>query len=400
MALAAFVAVLLAAAPTTAQAAKYASIILDADTGKVLYARNPDTRIYPASLTKMMTLYLLFDQIERGKTTLKTPMKVSKRAAGQPPSKLVLRAGETIRVEDAIKILVIKSANDVATVVAEHVAGTESDFARLMTAKARELGMTRTTFRNASGLPNKAQMSTARDMATLSIALRRDHARFYKYFGLTATTFNGRTIRTHNRALLNYDGADGLKTGYIRASGFNLATSAHRDGMSLVGVVIGGKTSRWRDRHMMSLLDKGFEQAHQLATLPRPARKPTGLLASIDPDATVVPVPPPTAAQGDADADSVPAPAWGIQVGAFSAFTVARDQAVQAAESLRSRFGDSRPAVTPVKDAGGALVYRARVLGLDTEPEARAACQALRSGAKGCVVVPPDGRDVALISKG
>lgn len=390
---------LLATAATPATAATYASIIMDADTGKVLYARNPDTRIYPASLTKMMTLYMLFEQIERGKTSLKTPMTVSKRAAGQPPSKLGLRAGESIRVEDAIKVLVIKSANDVATVVAEHVGGTESDFARLMTAKARKLGMTKTTFRNASGLPNSAQMSTARDMARLSIALKRDFPQYYKYFGQTETSFKGRAIRTHNRVLLNYDGADGLKTGYIRASGFNLATSAHRGGMSLVGVVIGGKTSRWRDRHMMSLLDKGFEQAQQLASLPRPARKPTSLIASIDPDATVVPVPPPTAAQGDADADSV-APAWGIQVGAFSAFSVARDQAVQAAETLRQRFGASRAAVTPVKDTGGGLVYRARVLGLDTEPQARAACQALRGAAKGCVVVPPDGADVALISKG
>ncbi len=394
-------AAVLAMAPQSAQAAKYASIVLDADSGKVLYARNADARIYPASLTKMMTLYLLFERLERGRTSLKSPMTVSRRAAGQPPSKLGLRAGETISVEDAIKILVIKSANDVATVVGEYLGGTESDFARLMTAKARALGMSRTTFRNASGLPNKAQMTTARDMATLSLALRRDFPRYYKYFALTQTTFKGRTIRTHNRVLLNYDGADGLKTGYIRASGFNLATSAHRDGMSLVGVVIGGKTSRWRDRHMMSLLDKGFEQARMLVNLPRPARKPSSMLASLDPDATVIPVPPPTPAQGDTDSDGDALPlAWGVQVGAFSAFTVAREQAVLAAESLRSRFGDSRASVTPVKGADGVLVYRARVLGLETEPDARAACQSLRAGAKGCVVVPPDGRDMALISKG
>lgn len=391
----AFLALLL---PAQAHAAKYASIILDAATGKVLYERNADTRIYPASLTKMMTLYMLFSAIEDGKTTLNTRMKVSARAAGQPPSKIGLRKGETIRVDDAIRILVIKSANDVATVVAEHLGRTESEFARAMTAKARELGMTRTTFRNASGLPNNGQMSTARDIANLSIALRRDFPQYYKYFALTKTTFAGQTIQTHNRVLKSYDGADGLKTGYIRASGFNLATSAERNGTRLIGVVIGGKTSRWRDSHMMGLLDKGFEQAQQLAAVPPPARKPTALLASLDPSTSIVPVPPPSPAQGDADAEAIPA--WGIQVGAFSAFSVARQQAAEAANTLRPRFGESRIAVTPLQNGSGDLIYRARVVGLDTEPQARAACNHLRgAAATGCVVVPPDNADMALSTR-
>jgi D-alanyl-D-alanine carboxypeptidase len=398
-ALAALLAVLtLAATPATAQAAKYASLVMEADTGRVLYERNADTRVYPASLTKMMTLYLLFEALEKGEVKLTTPMAVSRRAAGQPPSKIGVKAGSTIRVDDAIRILVIKSANDVATVVAEHLGGTEVDFARHMTAKARSLGMTRTTFRNASGLPNPAQMSTARDIATLSLALRRDFPQYYKYFALTQTTYGGQAIRTHNRVLLNYDGADGLKTGYIRASGFNLAASAQRDGVSLIGVVFGGKTSRWRDRHMMTLLDKGFDQARSLAALPAPARKPMALLASLDPDGTVIPVAPASDAQGDTDSADM-GQTWGIQVGAYSAFSVATAQAATAADALTPLYADSHASVIPIQHGGGGLIYRARVLGLETEHQARDACAAIRDLANGCVVVTPGEATAALTGR-
>lgn len=387
--------------------ARYAAIIVDADTGRVLYERNADTRNYPASLTKMMTLYMLFEAMDQGKATLNTRMPVSRRAAGQPPTKLGLKAGESIRVETAIKALVTKSANDVATVVGEFLGGTESRFAQMMTKRARRLGMTRTTFRNASGLPNKGQLSTARDMAALSIALRRDFPQYYHYFSTEAFQFRGRTVRTHNKVLLHYAGADGLKTGYTRASGFNLAASVVRPGASLVGVVFGGKTSKWRDRHMMSLLDKGYREVQKLASLPAPLRKPIppssngtevaalGAPAAFSvindtrvsaqtpaPTQTPTPAQPAPAAQGD----------WGVQVGAFSAFGTARGQAEKAVAELDT----GRIRITPVSTDSG-LIYRARVIGFATEGAARQACTRLQRSDQSCVVIPPGGIDVAYM---
>ena len=238
--------------------ARYASIVIDAETGEVLRSRNADIRRYPASLTKMMTLYLLFEAIDDGKLNLVSKLKVSKRAAGQSPSKLGLRAGSTIRVEDAIKALIVKSANDIAVVVAEALGGTEVEFAKKMTGKARALGMSRTTFRNASGLPNRKQRSTARDMARLARALLRDFPDRYHYFDDQRFRYRGRVHRSPNRLLGRYRGMDGIKTGYIRTSGFNLVASAERDGRRVIAVVFGGKTSRSRNAHMVNLLDLGF----------------------------------------------------------------------------------------------------------------------------------------------
>ena len=238
--------------------ARYASIVVDAETGEVLRSRNADIRRYPASLTKMMTLYLLFEAIDEGRLNLTSKLKVSKRAAGQPPSKLGLRAGSTIEVEDAIKALVVKSANDIAVVVAEALGGTEVEFARMMTRKAQALGMSRTTFRNASGLPNRKQRSTARDMSFLARALMRDFPHRYHYFDDQRFRFSGRSHRSPNRLLGSYRGMDGIKTGYIRASGFNLVASAERDGRRVIAVVFGGKTARSRNTHMTTLLDLGF----------------------------------------------------------------------------------------------------------------------------------------------
>ncbi|MDE0201954.1 MAG: serine hydrolase [Rhodospirillaceae bacterium] len=238
--------------------ARYASIVIDADTGEVLRSRSADVRRYPASLTKMMTLYLLFEAIDDGGFSLDSKLKVSKRAAGQSPSKLGLRAGSTIRAEDAIKSLIVKSANDIAVVVAEALGGTEVEFARMMTRKAKELGMSRTTFRNASGLPNRKQRSTARDMAQLARALMRDFPDRYHYFDDQRFSYKGRVHRTPNKLLGRYRGMDGIKTGYIRASGFNLVASAERDGRRVIAVVFGGKTPRSRNAHMANLLDLGF----------------------------------------------------------------------------------------------------------------------------------------------
>ncbi|WP_051233985.1 serine hydrolase [Halomonas halocynthiae] len=240
---------------------RYAGIVIDADTHEVLYAENADARRYPASLTKMMTLYMLFEELDNQRLTLNSPLRVSATAAAKPATKLWLKAGSTLPVETAIQALVVRSANDVAAVVAESLGGTESEFAQLMTAKARDLGMHNTTFRNASGLPDSRQVTTARDMAMLSRRLMLDFPQYYHYFSLQSFTWRGKTVRGHNRLLASYPGADGLKTGFIRASGFNVATSAERDGRRMLSVVMGGYSSKSRDKHMANLLDRGFLRA-------------------------------------------------------------------------------------------------------------------------------------------
>ena len=257
--------------------AKYASYVVDADTGEVLAGLNEETRNYPASLTKMMTLYLMFDRLKTGKWGLNTKLKVSRRAARQPASRLGLRAGSTITVKQAVLALVTKSANDVATVVAENIAGRERSFALKMTAKARSIGMSKTTFRNASGLPHRGQLSTAKDMSILARALLRDFPEYYHYFSTSSFTFDGRRHSNHNKLLKSYPGTDGFKTGYIRASGFNLVASATRNGRRIIGVVFGGRSSSHRNRHMTTLLDKGFANWQNVTgrrgSLRRPYRK-------------------------------------------------------------------------------------------------------------------------------
>ena len=244
-------------------AAKYSSIVIDEKTGAVLHAINPDIRHYPASLTKMMTLYLVFEALETKRLTLDGRIRVSRRAARQPASKLDLKPRDTISIRKIILALAIKSANDAASAIAEAMAGTERKFSYLMSAKAQALGMTNTRFRNASGLPNRRQLTTARDIATLAQALRRDFPRYYGYFKVRSFTFKGQRMKNHNRLLDRYAGADGIKTGFIRASGFNLAASAERDGIRLIAVVLGARSPRARDLHTMGLLERGFEKATQ-----------------------------------------------------------------------------------------------------------------------------------------
>lgn len=234
---------------------KYAAIVMDAETGSVLYSAAPREPRYPASLTKMMTVFMMFDAMEAGRMTRSTPIPVSDYAASRPASKLYLKAGSTIDADTAIRALVVKSANDVATAVAEYLGGSEENFARQMTARARTLGMNSTVFRNASGLPDDEMRTTAEDMARLAVALRRTHGRHYGYFALRSFEWNGQEVRGHNRVLDQVAGADGLKTGYIRASGFNLATSARRNGRSYVAIVMGGRSGSERDEHMVELLN-------------------------------------------------------------------------------------------------------------------------------------------------
>ena len=246
---------------STAAAAQYAGIVVDAKTGKVLYSEDADSLRYPASLTKMMTLYLTFEALEAGKISKNTPVPFSKNASAEEPSKLGVRAGKSITVEQAILSLVTRSANDSATALGELLGGSEERFGRIMTNKARALGMTRTTYRNAHGLPNTAQTTTARDQARLGIALRQHFPQYYSYFSTRSFRFGKQTIGNHNRLLGNVRGVDGIKTGYTRASGFNLVTSAVADGRSIVAVVIGGKSGRSRDAQMRALVAKYMPKA-------------------------------------------------------------------------------------------------------------------------------------------
>lgn len=253
-------AVALASAPAAANS-KYAGIVIDAKTGKTLYAYDADELRYPASLTKMMTLYMVFEALDRGEIKLDTRIKFSSNAAKEPPTKLGVRAGRSITVEQGIYALVTKSANDASTAIAEHLGGSEANFARMMTAKARSMGMSRTTFRNAHGLPNSKQVTTARDMARLGLALREHHPRRYKYFSARSFKFGKSRFSNHNRLLGTVRGVDGIKTGYTRASGFNLVSSVVDRDRSIVAVVLGGRTGARRNAQMKKLISSYLPKA-------------------------------------------------------------------------------------------------------------------------------------------
>ena len=421
--------------------ARYASIVVDAETGQVLHAANPDTQKYPASLTKIMTLYMTFEALETGRWKLNQKLKASKRAAGMSPSKLGLKAGDRITVKDAILALITKSANDAAVVIAESLGGTEIEFAKMMTAKAKQLGMKRTSFRNASGLPNRRQKSTARDMAKLAIALRRDFPKHYAYFSTQKFSYRGRTYRNHNKLLARYEGTDGIKTGYIRASGFNLVASVTRNNRRLIGVVFGGKSSRSRDAHMVKLLDRSFKKVARAVegVPPKPHRNPlypgSKPLLSVQAPAkpvkiAVAPTPAKPAkkpvAAAQAKSQSAPAkpaaavvqkvaltratvPAkqqpkavttagnppptetlqrtWGVQVGAFATFAPAHRAATTAAQRLPGILTGSKPVIRQMNLEDG-RIYRAQLAGL-SEQIARQACRNLEAMGQPCVVVAP-----------
>src|SRR5258707_1611588 len=245
----------------------FSSIIVDRSSGATLSATNPDASRLPASLTKIMTLYLLFERLDAGKMKLDTEMDVSEHASEQAPTKLGLRPGQSIAVEDAIKGLVTRSATDAAVVIAEAIAGDEGDFAKQMTRKARALGMTRTVYRNASGLPDDNQVTTARDQSTVGRAIQDRFPRYYRYFSTVAFNYRGHSIRNHNRLLGNVEGVDGIKTGYTRASGFNLVTSMRRGNRHLVGVVMGGRSGGSRGAPIRSLLAENLGKASTTRTL-------------------------------------------------------------------------------------------------------------------------------------
>ncbi len=356
--------------------AKYASFVMDADTGQVLHAINADTRNYPASLTKMMTLFMLFEAIEQKKISLNTKMRVSRRATGQPPSRLGLKAGSSIRVEDAIYALVTKSANDVATVVAEALGGSEWEFAKAMTQRAHQLGMSHTNFRNASGLPNRHQLSTARDMAKLGNELWKRFPGYYKYFKTPQWSYKGRTYKNHNKLMSKYEGMDGIKTGYIRASGFNLVSSVNRGDHRLIGVVFGGKTSSQRNQIMARILDKSFTKIDPQMMASYQAKEQ----AEKKKRAMEI-------------ASNRTSTAWGVQVGAYGTVQKARSQAIAAIKRAPSYLSGAQTKVVPLK-TGNKSIYRARVVGIEKR-EAYRACRALKKMRQPCMVFRAKGTQVA-----
>lgn len=403
---------LLALMPAMAQAAgvtgRYATIVMEAGTNRVLYATNPDELRHPASLTKMMTLFMLFEALERGEVTMQTPMRVSKLAATRPPTKLRVKARSTVTVEQSIDALVTLSANDIATVVAEHLGGTESKFAQKMTDRARALGMTNTTFRNASGLPDPKQVSTARDIATLSLALIQNFPRHYASFSKAEFTYRGATYRTHNRLLEAYEGADGLKTGFINASGYNLAASAARDGHRVVAVTFGGQTAAGRDRHVADLLDRGFALLTNQPETTVAGARIYNYEESFNKPVVVARgktrrTPSAQTAIGDVNepastlASAVPPAAsgmWGIQVGAFSKRATAESQARSAELKLKPDYANA-VAIVQASKSNGKTIYRARIVGLPKSDLIRACSIAAPKAKSACQAISPEAMQVA-----
>ncbi|MDA1090614.1 MAG: D-alanyl-D-alanine carboxypeptidase [Proteobacteria bacterium] len=363
----------LAASPVFA---KYASYVMDAETGRVIHEINADTRNFPASLTKMMTLYLVFEALKSDLWTMETELRVSARAERQPSSKLGIRRGETITVKQAMLALITKSANDVATAIAENLSGSESAFALKMTAKARQIGMSRTTFRNASGLPHRGQMSTARDMGTLARALIRDFPSYYRYFSTDQFSYEGATFNNHNKLLQTYDGVDGIKTGYIRASGFNLVASASRSGQRVIGVVFGGNSPNSRNALMTRLLNLGFKALNNspravFAAAENPSKGNTKKArAMIQTMAKTVSNP---KNQTDLEAPVPEGRRWGIQVGAFSRYEQAYEAAREALEIAPKLLLEAVIKVVPLKKRNGRTLHRARLKGL-SKSQASSVC--------------------------
>ncbi|MDP2259815.1 MAG: D-alanyl-D-alanine carboxypeptidase [Caulobacter sp.] len=399
---------------------KYAAIVVDANTGEVLYAKRADSPRYPASITKVMTMYLVMEAMSEGRVKPTDMVTISARAASQPPTKLGVAAGDQVSVDDALKALATRSANDMAVALAEHIAGTEQRFAALMTLRGQELGMNNTRFMNASGLPDSRQISSARDIAIMSRAVMRDFPQYYGYFSIKSFTFRGRLITGHNRLMGQFAGMDGLKTGYINASGFNLAASAVRDGRRLIAVVLGGRSSATRDDHVEDLLLTGFDVLKRRSlgesitvaqTMFEPVidgpviRPPTAMgdagetgglrVVLTDGPAPSYPLTVQRSMAPIADPVSRPAPAtkaaakkprgkYVVQAGAFKS----KDQARQQLKLIQKRFAASFSGADA--EIGGAVggYYRVRFEGM-TADAAQAACKTLKAKKQACMVIAP-----------
>ncbi|BCH34009.1 peptidase M15 [Mesorhizobium sp. L-8-10] len=382
------------------------SIILDVNSGTVLAAKGPDKLQHPASLTKMMTLYLTFEALRSGRLGWNQKIKVSRNAAGKVPMKLGLRAGGTITVREAVYGMIVRSANDAAAAMAEALGGSEAGFARLMTKKARALGMKRTVFRNASGLPDARQVTTARDMATLAVALLRDYPSEYKLFATKSFKFRGRVIRGHNNLMYRYAGMDGIKTGYTRASGFNLVSAVKQGNRRVVGVVLGGRTARSRDAEMAALMDRHLSKASAKAV--EVARAGRDDAAHVSMPVKGVPIPraaPRTdavaalvAAAGDLRDDVQPAvvplqrdgTGWQVQIAALDTEDAAMALLRRASSALSRRFSDIS-LYTEAVSSGSRTLYRARFVGFDSPASAASACEALKRRSFSCLPLPAQG---------
>lgn len=384
----AIAAVLIAVGPPSASARVHASIVVDAQTGKVLEAHNPDRRCYPASLAKLMTLYITFQQLRTGKMTLGERLHVSRHAAAQQPVKLYLRPGQHISVKSCILAITTKSANDAAVVLAEGISGTEWKFARLMNETAQKLGMDRTTFRNASGLPNRYQKTTARDMATLALAILHTFPQYFYFFKAKSFDFRGRTVYGHDYLLNRYPGVDGMKTGYTRASGFNIVTSVVQHGQRLVGVLMGGRTARARDQHMIALLNRSFARLRPTIRAADSQREVANARSSADmksPD------------EG-ADPNEMPRRhfEWIVQIGGHfrNAYRVRR--ALRSAlRTAPEQLKDAKPLVVRL----GGRQYRARFSNL-TEATAKNTCRVLHGKRFTCNVLRVPSSGMVLASAG
>ena len=414
----------------TANAAggKHAAIVVDANSGKVLYSDNADAPRHPASLTKMMTLYMLFEAMEAGRISRSTAVPISKHAASMAPTKLGVKAGSSITVETAILALVTKSANDAAAASGELLGGSESRFAQMMTAKARSIGMKSTRFYNASGLPDPRQITTARDMAVLGIALRSDFPQYYKYFSVRSFTYGRSRLANHNKLLGRVAGVDGIKTGYTRASGFNLVSSVSLNNKKLVTVVLGGQSGRSRDAEVAALIKKHLPKAtsrkvigglfanlkskqvieeEQALALADPAPVPAAkkVVALIDPVvASVAPTPaerPIVSVTEEVEANTagvdpittasapqeVEAPSgngsWVIQIAAADSEIGAMKILTKAQAAGGKALASANPFTQEVQK-GSATLFRARFGGFDSKAQAWNACEALKKKQYGC----------------
>lgn len=399
--------IFLALVPTVANAGS-AYLILDAKTGNILASQNADRLNHPASLTKMMTLYLTFEALHRGKLGWNTKIRFSKHAASRPPTKLWVPAGKSITVREAVLGMIVPSANDAAAAMGEKLAGSEMAFSRMMTAKARQLGMKRTVFTNASGLPNRKQVTTARDMSTLAVALMNDFPKEYKLFSTRSFKFRGHVIRGHNNLMYRYKGMDGFKTGFTNASGFNLVSAVKNRNRRVIGVVMGGRTAHSRDAEMAALLDRYVRDASNgkrsklLASVPSAG---TALAAIADPPtptpATRQRAEPQIASSSKEISDIIMARAvattlkeptgrWQIQVGASENKDAAVTLLTRLASRFKSLLADAKPVTEAVTRAGRSF-YRARFSGFDSEKEARTVCNALAKYRVECFTITSRG---------
>jgi D-alanyl-D-alanine carboxypeptidase (penicillin-binding protein 5/6) len=401
--------ILLALSPSGANAGS-AYLILDAKTGKILASENADTLNHPASLTKMMTLYLTFEALHHGKLNWATEIRFSRYAASRSPTKLWVAAGSSVTVREAVLGMIVPSANDDATAMGERLAGSEAAFAEMMTAKARQLGMKRTVFTNASGLPNRSLVTTARDMSTLAVALMNDFPKEYKLFSTRSFKFRERTVSGHNNLMYRYKGMDGFKTGFTNASGFNLVSAVKSGDRRVIGVVLGGRTARSRDAKMAALLDRYMRRASN--------RNSSTLIASVHSAAksfvaiTSLPIPnrpvrnlttePKIVSSSNEIADIITAtslatssintqiPGWQIQVGASDSKKAALALLTRIAAQSGGMLATAKPFTEPVI-RGGKTLYRARFAGFGDHADAAGVCETLRKYSHDCFAIASRG---------